>query len=685
LVVDFMTGLDFSGSRISGYDLAFPLRTSGVHPQAARDASAHNLDCARSLQADRMGFIQESARDPLLQEGWMPAIRAFPFAAAFALSAGTALAQAPLPSFPLYCQGPLTTGTHAAPPPPPSSPTSTVFTWADQGAGVHAPGPGVCAWADRGVRPEEIVASVHPHGNAICDNTGLVNGVPVGRYLEVGVYRDPAKNNCMHVTHVIGFVTPPFSAQPALPPFTRQSIKSLTSAQIAALRKGVQVMMSRAVTDPTSYRFQANIHGAEDNPSTSLESKAWNRCQHGSYYFFSWHRMYLYFFERLLRAASGDGSLALPYWNWSDATQRTLPVPFRSPANSSNPLYISDRGAGMNNGTAQLPATDVDFGPAFAYTNFDSPTGSGLSFGGQIASPTQFNAPHGELESQPHDVVHVDIGGLMSDPDTAAQDPIFWLHHANIDRLWKRWLGEDAGRQDPTDSAWLNTTFTFYDENGTPVTLTGRQVVDTVGSMDYRYDDDPTVGGAAPGAPAAPQAARQATTVAVQMKELATTQLSTAGKGVALSNAPVTITVPLSNDATTQMKAMASASAPQRLVLRLGDIQYEARQNHHYEVYLDLPAGQTPTPSSPYYVGTLAFFGLKPHPMAGHPMPANATIFRDYDVTGVLRALSGRGALDQKQVTVTLVPRGLVNTEQQPLAIAPTVAGTIGSVTLAVE
>ena len=72
---------------------------------------------------------------------------------------------------------------------------------------------------------------------------------------------------------------------------------------------------------------------------------------------------------------------------------------------------------------------------AFTYTNFDSPNGSGLSFGGQIASPTQFNAPHGELESQPHDVVHVSLNGLMDDPDTAAEDPIFWLHHANIDRL----------------------------------------------------------------------------------------------------------------------------------------------------------------------------------------------------------------------------------------------------------
>ncbi len=59
----------------------------------------------------------------------------------------------------------------------------------------------------------------------------------------------------------------------------------------------------------------------------------------------------------------------------------------------------------------------------------------------------------GFLEHSPHDNVHGDIGGalnnvfnnrlaqgLMSNPCTAALDPIFWLHHANIDRLWEVWL-----------------------------------------------------------------------------------------------------------------------------------------------------------------------------------------------------------------------------------------------------
>jgi tyrosinase len=71
----------------------------------------------------------------------------------------------------------------------------------------------------------------------------------------------------------------------------------------------------------------------------------------------------------------------------------------------------------------------------------------------------------------------------MGNPDTAAQDPIFYLHHANIDRLWVHWIGD--GRQNPTDNTpaghtWLTTSFPFFDENGNLQTMTGQDVLDTI-------------------------------------------------------------------------------------------------------------------------------------------------------------------------------------------------------------
>ena len=82
----------------------------------------------------------------------------------------------------------------------------------------------------------------------------------------------------------------------------------------------------------------------------------------------------------------------------------------------------------------------------------------------------------------------------MSSFQSAARDPIFWAHHANIDRLWNRWLQQGGGRTNPTgDSTWLNTEFTFFDENGTQVKMKGSQILSTVRNLCYRYDDDPSV------------------------------------------------------------------------------------------------------------------------------------------------------------------------------------------------
>ena len=58
---------------------------------------------------------------------------------------------------------------------------------------------------------------------------------------------------------------------------------------------------------------------------------------------------------------------------------------------------------------------------------------------------------------QPHNNVHGLIGGhggLMTRPASAALDPIFWLHHANIDRLWQTWNQGPPARPDPPDSFW---------------------------------------------------------------------------------------------------------------------------------------------------------------------------------------------------------------------------------------
>ncbi|MGH7261276.1 MAG: tyrosinase family protein [Nitrospiraceae bacterium] len=417
--------------------------------------------------------------------------------------------------------------------------------------------------------------------------------------------------------------------------FVRRDFATLTTVQINALRNGIREMQRRSAinpTDPTGWLYQANIHGTTDRPLRT----AWNTCQHGSYFFLSWHRMYLYYFERILRRASGNPpGFALPYWNYNSATQRALPSPFRLPANADNPLYVSGRL--INNGNPLGPDV-VSFESAFRLTNFSSPAGDGISFGGQMAGPLHTSDVHGEFENQPHDVVHSAVGGWMRNVILAARDPIFWLHHANIDRLWKRWLDRGGGRSNPpaSDTGWMNTRFTFFTENGQPVTRTGARILNTVTQLNYRYDDDPA--GAAPAAVPAPErlAAREMLGSSIETEvDLHPTRY-------------VRFSIPIKEEVRPKItRFTAGEGVAGTLVLNIEGIEYDEDLGVYYQIYINLPTGEkAPDPRSPHFVGTLAPFALA---QGGKRMLA---------ITEAARALKGVGRWNEESISVTFVPRG---------------------------
>jgi tyrosinase len=425
-------------------------------------------------------------------------------------------------------------------------------------------------------------------------------------------------------------------------------------ATIDSLRKGVSAMMRRPESDPTSWLSQANIHGIAPGDATH-PLELWSNCQHGSFFFFSWHRMYLYFFERILRKASGDPDFGLPYWNYSDPTESVLPDSFRTPADRSNVLYLPNpslRSDDSNSGS-QMPDDVSSFAQAFGFINFDSqngvssPNGTAPSFGGQIVSqPVHFGDVHGELESQPHDVVHVWVGGegapgarfpgWMSDPDTAARDPVFWIHHANIDRLWKRWLERGAGRQNPiSDNKWMTQKFTFYDENGAKCSLSGKEVLDTAQQLSYRYDDDPATSptpmvSSTPGALAA---------TSKPFRNFAAAAPETPGS---LEQKQTTVRLRLNASISNDTFMSAAATPQQTVLLNIEGVNYERPPGVYYQVYLNLPEGTRPDPHGPYYVGNLSLFALK-----------GGT--RRFDITKVVGDLKAKGMWKPDQLAVTMV------------------------------
>jgi len=496
---------------------------------------------------------------------------------------------------------------------------------------------------------------------------------------------------------------------------------------LASLRAGVQKMRDLVADDPFSWVFQANIHGRplyppyvyvqadksddpaarlfRDKPGFTPDPKSpfsFSQCPHGNWWFLPWHRAYLYYFERILRWAAGNPDLALPYWNYSDAGQRELPPAFREPkANGKpNPLYLPEsvtfqddegkpqvfpmRDGPLNQGLTQLTTSvgSLDALNVVAFTN-SAPAAPGQAFGSPRACDTTCVCGSGALESTPHNKVHLAIGGstatvgggfrvgFMGDVPTAARDPIFWLHHCHIDRLWESWLAAGGGRANPNESEWLDYVFTFYDvgDDKKPklVRVATRDLLNTR-DLGYEYDRLEKPAELLAARPAAIPVTGQAT------RALATTPAPKreAGQpsdhphpdaprgGIQLKNTgSQPVPIPLVGGVTPDQFRIALAKPEEKgeLLLAVEGIEFEQPPGVFYDLYLNLPGGEKATPEGPRYLGSLTFFGWGHHG-GGHGHGAGM-VPRTVRLTvpPEVRKLIEDRKLDPKELMVTFVPQ----------------------------
>jgi hypothetical protein len=286
------------------------------------------------------------------------------------------------------------------------------------------------------------------------------------------------------------------SDRPATAPLPRVDVKTLdaNSPQIVALVSAIRKMQALKNTDCRSWEYQSNIHGMID-PST--QSVPVNQCDHGDYYFLSWHRMYIYFFEQLVQRLSGDNNFRLPYWNWSVTGDVPLPPMFLKDtiAGKSNPLLANRCPTVTYPGcdkTKSVPGQASEVASAFAPTSFYHTSGGPLSFGGLQYGPAHQGNGGGTLEVGPHRNIHETAGTWMRYPYTAARDPIFFLHHSNVDRLWESWIQQHPGANPTSDTRWMNHSFTFCEDvgpnsPGRPVPITAAAILN-IGDLGYSYD-----------------------------------------------------------------------------------------------------------------------------------------------------------------------------------------------------
>jgi hypothetical protein len=200
------------------------------------------------------------------------------------------------------------------------------------------------------------------------------------------------------------------------------------------------------------------------NPSNPEQYQQW--------YFLPWHRLMLYEFEGVIREVLHDDDFTLPYWNPVTGNEADLVVPaaFRDPGGT---LYNGTRWPWVNGGER----IDVLYKD---WINLDA-----LNETIYIDSPTGNIGFNPRLDLNPHFLTHLALGGDMADFATVGGDPMFYLHHANIDRIWESW--NQLGNKNPTDPKYLNRTFAYGDRSGKRVDLPV-SAGDRTEQLGYEYD-----------------------------------------------------------------------------------------------------------------------------------------------------------------------------------------------------
>ncbi|KAJ1926581.1 hypothetical protein IWQ60_003661 [Tieghemiomyces parasiticus] len=161
--------------------------------------------------------------------------------------------------------------------------------------------------------------------------------------------------------------------------------------------------------------------------------------------FFPFHRQFLRAFEVELQAI--DPSVTLPYWDWSIDSRRPSDSPVWSTFGHNG---VPDTHCVSDGVFAQWTVLNEMNGTRLHCLNRDW---NDNTFLGPIFPPEYLEQTARDtddyavwwntIERAPHGIVHAFIGGDMFDM-ASPNDPIFWLHHAFLDKLWFEWQSKNS-------------------------------------------------------------------------------------------------------------------------------------------------------------------------------------------------------------------------------------------------
>lgn len=156
---------------------------------------------------------------------------------------------------------------------------------------------------------------------------------------------------------------------------------------------------------------------------------------HGAPAFLPWHRAYILDLERELQAI--DPSVTLPYWRFDQPAPKLFTLDFIGVSgpggavqfSATNPLqfWVADGAQGITRSPRNNWNPTTQPGPTV------------LTEAQTLAISTQYPLFRSDMELNPHGTAHTRWDGFIRTVPMAAKDPLFFLLHCNVDRLWAKW------------------------------------------------------------------------------------------------------------------------------------------------------------------------------------------------------------------------------------------------------
>lgn len=408
-----------------------------------------------------------------------------------------------------------------------------------------------------------------------------------------------------------------------------------SSPQYAQFVSAVRTMRANTTaTDPNSWVYWTRIHDIAC-PHTPTGDGT---------YFLGWHRGYLYLLEKQIQSVSRNPNFRLPYWDYY--SNATIPGEFTTGNASSNPLWNSRRSSNVTRAIGYS---------AFPRTNFQEALTNSFELG---------------IENQPHNPVHGLIGGDMGGISTAARDPIFWMHHVNIDRLWSAWVAAGGGRTMPakTNTYWAGSLSNGRTASGknfkyaTGLTLQRDKTYDTTTSLAYDYTNKalPTAPPASR-APIAPRARPRPRSGSLTPPSGGSGGVNTVN-AFALNQESISIPLPVNTEIVSQLEVLKrggenASNSRAKLVfsgISLTDLGKEG--GYFYGVYLNLPTTENASSKDEdYFIGSLGPFEISAvhHHSDGHHADSGERALRLTIPVNVLENAMD----DAREMTISILRR----------------------------